>query len=117
MSLHSILLPSGSCHLCFPTKFICKGKVTGPVWPRRWVEVKLYSFMTVALEGGEWSAARPDSTLPRVRLRTHFSGGWVGPRAGLDGRKTSSPPVFYFLLTTLFIIQYTNIVVAGKISQ
>jgi len=35
-----------------------------PVWPRGWVEVLLYSSMTVALEGDEWSAARPGRTLP-----------------------------------------------------
>ena len=29
---------------------------------------------------------------PRERPGTHFTGGWVGPRAGLDGRKISSPP-------------------------
>jgi len=27
------------------------------LWPRRWVEVQLYSSMTTALEGVEWSAA------------------------------------------------------------
>ena len=31
---------------------------------------------------------------PRERPGTHFTGGWVGPRAGLDGRKVSSPPAF-----------------------
>jgi len=134
------------------------------VWPRRWVEVQLYSSMTATLEGGEWSAARPGRTspfgndpvpilqeagwapgpvwtggksrphrdsipdrqarssvtiptelpdplircirwgwgfsptprppLPQERPGTHFTGGWVGPRAGLDGRKISSPPGF-----------------------
>ena len=44
--------------------------------------------MTARLEGGEWSAARPGRTLPRERPGTHFTGGWVGPRAGLDGRKS-----------------------------
>jgi hypothetical protein len=40
-----------------------------------------YSFMTSALDAGEWSASRPrDRTPPR----THCTGGWVGPRAGLD---------------------------------
>jgi len=29
---------------------------------------------------------------PRERPRTHFTGGWVDPRSGLDGRKISSPP-------------------------
>jgi len=31
---------------------------------------------------------------PRGRSGTHCTGGWVGPRAGLDGRKISSPPGF-----------------------
>jgi len=46
--------------------------------------------MTAALEGGEWSAA----LYFRERPGTHFAGGWVGPRAGLDGRKISSSPGF-----------------------
>jgi len=44
--------------------------------------------------GGEWSAACPGCTLPQERLSTHFTGGWVGPRAGLDEQKISSPPGF-----------------------
>jgi len=47
-------------------KSLGKGKsfpVTGPVCPRGWVEVQLYSSMTVVLEGGEWSAARSGRTL------------------------------------------------------
>ena len=43
---------------------------------------------------GEWSAARPGRTLSMERLRTHFTGGWVGPRACLDGRKISSQQGF-----------------------
>ena len=39
------------------------------------------------------SSPRPHIT-PRERPGTHCKGGWVGPRAGLDGRKISSPPVF-----------------------
>ena len=38
--------------------------------------------------------ATPRSLYPRERPGTHFTGGWVGPRAGLDGRKISSPPGF-----------------------
>jgi len=30
----------------------------------------------------------------RERPGTHFTGGGVGPRAGLDGGKISSPPGF-----------------------
>jgi len=41
--------------------------------------------MTAALEGREWPAARPGRNLPQERNGTHFTGGWVGPRAGLDG--------------------------------
>ena len=50
--------------------------------------------MTAVLEGGPWSAARPGRILPRERTGTHFTGDWVGPRAGLDGRKISSTPGF-----------------------
>ena len=50
--------------------------------------------MTAALEGGEWSAARPGRTLPPGKTRYPFTGGWVGCRAGLEGRETSFPPGF-----------------------
>jgi len=50
--------------------------------------------MTAALEGVEWSAAIPGSIYPRERTGTHFTRGWVGPRAGLDGQKISSPAGF-----------------------
>jgi hypothetical protein len=45
-----------------------------------------YSFSTSALGGGEWSASRTGRALPpRERTPgTHCTGGWVGPRAGLD---------------------------------
>ena len=45
---------------------------------------------------GEWSAARPALAALYFRERTgaHFTGGWVGPRVGLDGRKFSSHPGF-----------------------
>ena len=36
----------------------------------------------------------PAALYPRERPGTHFTGGWVGPRDGLDGRKISSPPEF-----------------------
>jgi len=53
--------------------------------------------MTAALKGGEWSAARSGRTLAPERHGTHFTGGWVGPRAGLDWRKISSTPGSFFL--------------------
>jgi hypothetical protein len=45
-----------------------------------------YSFMTSALDGGEWSASRPGRAFtPGERTPgTHWTRGWVSPRAGLD---------------------------------
>jgi hypothetical protein len=45
------------------------------------VDVLIHIFLTSALAGGEWSASRPG----RVTRGSHWIGGWVGPRAGLDG--------------------------------
>jgi hypothetical protein len=50
---------------------------------------------TSALDGCERSALRPGRFTPRERVPgTHWIGGWVGPRAGLDAvskRKIHSP--------------------------
>jgi hypothetical protein len=45
-----------------------------------------YSFTTSALDTGEWSASRPCRGLSPWKgpSGTHCTGGWVGPRAGLD---------------------------------
>jgi hypothetical protein len=45
-----------------------------------------YSFLTSALDGGEWSASPPGPRFtPGERTPgTHWTGGWVGPRAVLD---------------------------------
>jgi hypothetical protein len=42
--------------------------------------------MTSALDRGEWSVSRPGRALPPGERTpgTHCTGGWVGPRAGLD---------------------------------
>jgi hypothetical protein len=51
--------------------------------------------LTSALGGGEWSASRPGRFTPRKTAPgTHWTGGWVGPRAVLDAvvkRKIPSP--------------------------
>ena len=36
----------------------------------------------------------PAALYPRERPGTHFTEGWVGPRAGQDGKKISSPQGF-----------------------
>jgi hypothetical protein len=49
------------------------------------VEVQLHEFLTPAPDAGEWSASRPGRSAPRDRgPGTHWTGGWVGPIAGLD---------------------------------
>jgi len=50
--------------------------------------------MTAAVEGGEWSTAHPGQILPPGKIRYPFYRRLTGPRAGLDGRKISSPPGF-----------------------
>jgi len=43
---------------------------------------------------GWGSAPRPGRLYPWERPFTHCTGGWVGTRAGLEGKNTSSPPGF-----------------------
>jgi hypothetical protein len=38
--------------------------------------------------------ATPRPLYPRERSDTHSIGGWVGPRAGLDGAENLAPPGF-----------------------
>jgi hypothetical protein len=48
--------------------------------------------LTSALDGGEWSASRPGRFTPRERdPGTHWTGGWVSPRAVLDAVKSKIP--------------------------
>jgi hypothetical protein len=42
-------------------------------------------FLTSALVGGEWSVSRAGRSTPgEIAPGTHWIGGWVDPRAGLD---------------------------------
>jgi hypothetical protein len=44
-----------------------------------------FSILTSELDGGNGPASRPRRFTPEERAPgTHCSGGWVGPRAGLD---------------------------------
>ena len=47
--------------------------------------------MTAALEGVSGQQHAPAALYPRERPGTHCTGGWVGPRAGLNGRKNLVP--------------------------
>jgi hypothetical protein len=61
------------------------------------LDVQIHVFLTSALAGDEWSASctsrfNPGETAPS----THWIGGWVSPRAGLDNvekRKFLTLPV------------------------
>ena len=74
------------------------GKGKGKVLPRTGHEdpkgEQMYSSTlpsTSAIEGGGLSAPRPGRFIPQERPGTHCIGGWVGPRAGLDGWGKEAP--------------------------
>ena len=48
--------------------------------------------MKAALEGVSVQQHAPAALYARERHGTNCTGGWVGPRSGLDRRKISSPP-------------------------
>ena len=48
-------------------------------------------FKTSALKMGMGGQHHAPAALPRERPGTHRTGGWVGPRAGLDGCEKSRP--------------------------
>jgi hypothetical protein len=51
----------------------------------RGVDVQTHVFLTSVLHGDEWSASLACRFTPGERAPgTHWIGGWVNPRAGLD---------------------------------
>ena len=80
-------------------KDLSKGKLSPlqvRLWPRGWVEVKLHSFMTAALEGGEWSAARPGLTLTPGATRYPLYRRLGGPQGRSGLTENLAPPGFFF---------------------
>jgi hypothetical protein len=55
-------------------------------WSRRLEEeVQLLLIHDFGTRWGEWSASRHGRALPQAKdPNTHWTGGWVGPSAGLD---------------------------------
>jgi hypothetical protein len=53
---------------------------------------RVLSSKTSALEGVSGQRHAPAAIYPQERPCTHRTESWVGPKAGLDGRKYSSPP-------------------------
>jgi hypothetical protein len=57
------------------------------------VAVKIHVFLTLVLDGGNWSASSPGRFTPGERAAgTHRKGGWVGPRARLDAVANRKDP-------------------------
>jgi hypothetical protein len=51
----------------------------------RGIDVEFHICLNSVLAGGEWSASRLGRFTPGERATgTHWIGGWVDPRAGLD---------------------------------
>jgi len=49
------------------------------------VDVQLHTFLTLALDGGEWSVSHPSHFTPGERAPdTHWIGAWIGPRSSLE---------------------------------
>jgi hypothetical protein len=67
------------------------------------MDVQIQVFLISALGGGEWSPSRSSRFIYKERVPgTHWIGGWVGPRTGLDtaekilhptGTRTPTPSV------------------------
>jgi hypothetical protein len=57
------------------------------------VEVHLHIFSTSALEGGEWSASHSSSFISGKRPYTHWIGGWMYHRTGLDAVTKRKKPL------------------------
>jgi hypothetical protein len=76
--------------LCFSFKLS-----TTPWWRIGGVGYSSMDFLTSALDGGEWSASHFGRFTPSERAPgSHWIGGWVGSRTGLDAlvkRKIPSP--------------------------
>ena len=53
-------------------------------------EVRLRSLFNLGARWGEWLTPRLGRFIPLKRTNTRCTGGWVGPRHGLDGPQTRS---------------------------
>jgi len=60
--------------------------------------------MTAAIEGVSGQQHASAALYSRERPGNHFTGGWVGLRAGLDWREISSPPGFFCFLNIHYIM-------------
>ena len=75
----------------FPLKKVKGSPYNRPLQALRMSKGIAYPFMTSALRCGWVVSTTPRPLYPRKRPGTHCTGGWVGPRAGLDGCGKSRP--------------------------
>jgi hypothetical protein len=70
--------------------------------------------MTTALEGLRGERHAPAALYPRERHGAPITGGWVGPRAGLDRCGKSRPHWDFFFMALVFIQlnPFTGVVLA-----
>jgi len=58
------------------------------------MEVQLRAFLTLAVDGGEWSVSLPDSLTAGERApSSHWVGGSLSPRTGLDAVTKRRNPI------------------------
>ena len=83
---------------------------------RRGVEVQLYSFLNLGARCGWVTNATPRPFYPQERPGTHCVGGWVGPRAYMNGRgKNSSPPGIDPQTVKSVASRYTDYTIVRKV--
>ena len=71
--------------------------------------------LTSTLDGVGGQCYAPAALIPRKRSVTHCVGGWVGPRAGLNGTgKSLSLPEFDPLIIQPVASRYTNYAVPAR---
>jgi len=65
---------------------------TGHKGPEREERYSPNLSLTSALDGVDHQCHAPTALLQGKRPSTHYTGGWVGPRASPDGCRKSHPP-------------------------
>jgi hypothetical protein len=72
-------------HRPHPSNHVSKAVPLPPCRRQRGEKYSSYSFLTSALEGVSGQSHAPDALSPQKRTPgSHWTGGWVGLRAGLD---------------------------------
>jgi len=65
--------------------------------------------LTLVLDGGGWSVPHLDRFTLAKRPGIHYTGGWVDPRAGLDGCGKFCPPPGFNPQTAQLVVSHYSI--------